>query len=530
MSEQQDIQQLLREGIEAARANDKATARQKFEEVVERDENNEKAWFWLASVVETEEEKRVCLGNVLFINPDNEKARQFMARLDSRQRAAAEAQEVIPGVSRRQLTSILAVGVVAILAIVILAGAFIISNNSRQTAEAIARTEIAGAQTATTAAQAAAAQAATETVVAIYGTDTPTPRPDLPPTWTPAPEIAPATAVPGLPLPPARVQGSLVAWGGRDLQSVGALPLLLFQVNAEGSSTRIGDQVGRDVRFAGDGQRVIYSRYLTTTFSFSLEAVNTNGTQPQLVTFNAPVIETDQPDYCRAANRVAFIAAPAEGPKSGGDFQLTEPPPQVYIHDFDTNKTVRLTNDTVSYSGPAFSPDCSRLAVVRDDKNSASPGPDIIIISLNDINWSVLPQRPPQEGETLTPEPFSVIGIETRVINQLTADLDASIETTPRWTADGLQIIYAAAPGTAPENSDIFMVNAEGSSTPRALVRAEFDDRSPVISPDGQFLAFASNRTATGAYNIFVTDLNDQTVWQLTNSQDSYFPGDWWLP
>jgi hypothetical protein len=170
-----------------------------------------------------------------------------------------------------------------------------------------------------------------------------------------------------------------------------------------------------------------------------------------------------------------------------------------------------------------------RLAVVRNDENSASPGPDIIILSLNDINWSVLPQRPPQEGETLTPEPFAVIGIETRVINQLTSDLDASIETTPRWTADGLQIVYAAAPGTMPANSDIYMVNAEGSSTPRALVRAEFDDRNPVISPDGQFLAFASNRTTTGAYNIFVTDLNDQTVWQLTNSENNHFPGDWWL-
>lgn len=530
MSEQKDIQQLLREGIEAARANDKETARQKFEEVVERDENNEKAWFWMASVVETEEEKRVCLGNVLFINPDNEKARQFMARLDSRKRAEEGAKEVIPGVSRRQFTTILAVGIVTVLAIVILFGAIIISNNSRQTAESAALTEIAGAQTATTSAQAAAVQAATETTVALYGTDTPTPRPDLPPTWTPEPELTPATAVPGLPFPPARVQGSLAAWGGRDLQSVGALPLLLFQVNAEGASTRIGDQAGRDVRFAGSGQRVVYSRYLTTTFSFSLEAVNTNGTQPQLVQFNAPVIETDQPDHCRVANRVAFIAAPAEGPSGSGDFQLTEPPPQVYIHDFDNNKTVRLTNDTVSYSSPAFSPDCSLLAVVRNDVNSASPGPDIIIVTLTDINWSVLSQRPPQEGETLTPEPFSVIGIEARIVNQLTADLGASLETTPRWTADGLQIVYAAAPGNAPDNSDIFMVNAVGSSTPLALVRAESDDRNPVISPDGQFLAFASNRAAAGAYNIFVTDLNDQTVWQLTNSEDNHFPGDWWLP
>lgn len=529
MSDATDIQQLLREGIAAARAGNKAAARQKFEEVIEHDENNEKAWLWLASLVETDEEKRVCLGNVLFINPDNEKARQLMERLDVRKRAQEEAEEVIPGVSRRQFTLIVGVGILAIAAIVILFGAIIASNNARQAAEAAAHTEIAGAQTATVAAALAAAQAATETAVAERGTPTPTLRPDLPPTWTPEIAVTAATEIPALPFPPPRVQGSLVVWGGRDRLSVGALPLLLFPVGGEGAFTRIGEQMGRDARFAGNSQRVVYSRYLTTTFSFNLEAVNTNGTQPQLLQFNAPVIESTQPDYCRNANRVAFISSPAEGP-TGGNFQLTEPPPQVYIHDFDNNKTVRLTNDTVSYASPAFSPDCSLLAVIRDDENSASPGPDIIIVTLNSINWSVLPQRPPAEGETLTPETFAVIGIENRVVNQLTSDLAGSIESTPRWTADGLQIVYAAAPGTNPRASDIYMVNAQGASTPRILVRSEFDDRNPVISPDGRYLAFASNRAATGAYNVFVIDLEDGTVWQLTNAEDDHFPGDWWLP
>lgn len=529
MSDEKDIQLLLREGIEAARAGNKTLARQKFEAVVERDENNEKAWLWLASVVATEEEKRVCLGNVLFINPNNEKARQMLERLDAKKRAQEEAAEVVPGVSRRQFTLIVGLGFLAIAAIVILFGAMIISNNARQAAEAMALTEIASAQTATVTAAIAVAQAATETAIAERGTPTPTPRPDLPPTWTPEIAVTVVTETPALPFPPARVQGNLVVWGGRDRLSVGALPLLLFPVSGEGTFTRIGEQLGRDVRFAGNGQRVVYSRYVTTTFSFNLEAINVNGTQPQLLQFNAPVLESSQPDYCRNANRVAFISAPAEGP-TGGNFQLTEPSPQVYIHDFDNNKTVRLTNDTVTYSSPAFSPDCSLLAVIRDDKNSASPGPDIIIITLNSINWSVLPQRPPAEGETLTPETYAVIGIQDRVVNQLTADLAASIETTPRWTSDGLQIVYAAAPGNNPGNSDIYLVNVQGVSTPRVLVRSEFDDRSPVISPDGRYLAFASNRAATGAYNVFVTDLDDGTIWQLTNAEDDHFPGDWWLP
>src|SRR5690606_38117347 len=95
--------ELMREGIEAARAGDKATARDRFEQVTELDENNEKAWFWLASVVESDEEKRVCLNNVLVINPDNERAQQILDRLN---REKAMEEEVIPGIPRRQLMMI----------------------------------------------------------------------------------------------------------------------------------------------------------------------------------------------------------------------------------------------------------------------------------------------------------------------------------------------------------------------------------------------------------------------------------------
>ncbi len=75
------MEQLLREGIAAVRAGDKETARAKLREVVALDQYNEKGWFWLASVAETAEERRVCLGNVVVINPNNEKAKQMPDQL-----------------------------------------------------------------------------------------------------------------------------------------------------------------------------------------------------------------------------------------------------------------------------------------------------------------------------------------------------------------------------------------------------------------------------------------------------------------
>lgn len=52
---------LLQAGINAARAGDKPTAREKLRQLVELDPQSEKGWYWLAAVAETIEEKRICL-------------------------------------------------------------------------------------------------------------------------------------------------------------------------------------------------------------------------------------------------------------------------------------------------------------------------------------------------------------------------------------------------------------------------------------------------------------------------------------
>ncbi len=68
------VDELLRQGIEAAHAGDRPMARTLLEQVVARDESNERAWFWLAAVAETVEEKRACLEKVIAINPLNDRA------------------------------------------------------------------------------------------------------------------------------------------------------------------------------------------------------------------------------------------------------------------------------------------------------------------------------------------------------------------------------------------------------------------------------------------------------------------------
>lgn len=65
---------MIRSAVQAFKQGNKAEARHLLEKVVEIDQYSEKAWLWLSAVVETTEEQRICLENVLAINPDNNRA------------------------------------------------------------------------------------------------------------------------------------------------------------------------------------------------------------------------------------------------------------------------------------------------------------------------------------------------------------------------------------------------------------------------------------------------------------------------
>jgi hypothetical protein len=76
-----DIDRLFREGVEALRAGDRATARARLTQVVQQDELYEEAWLWLSGAVESDEERAICLENVLTINPHSQPARAGLRKL-----------------------------------------------------------------------------------------------------------------------------------------------------------------------------------------------------------------------------------------------------------------------------------------------------------------------------------------------------------------------------------------------------------------------------------------------------------------
>jgi hypothetical protein len=71
----------LDDAITVIRTGNAERGREILEEILETDENNEEVWLWLSSVVDTDEDREICLENVLAINPDNVVAQRGLEAL-----------------------------------------------------------------------------------------------------------------------------------------------------------------------------------------------------------------------------------------------------------------------------------------------------------------------------------------------------------------------------------------------------------------------------------------------------------------
>lgn len=76
-----DVDAMVQEAIQAYNAGDMDKAQSLLMEATELNDEHEQAWMWLSLVVEDEEDKRICLENVLSINPNNQGAKERLEAL-----------------------------------------------------------------------------------------------------------------------------------------------------------------------------------------------------------------------------------------------------------------------------------------------------------------------------------------------------------------------------------------------------------------------------------------------------------------
>lgn len=105
----QEIEQWLQEGIAAAKAGQVETARFKLLDVVEQQQTNEAAWYWLYHVFDRLDDKRTCLENLIIINPQNRWAKQELlnhldAAASGQSSPAKESPRVAKQAAKRPVT------------------------------------------------------------------------------------------------------------------------------------------------------------------------------------------------------------------------------------------------------------------------------------------------------------------------------------------------------------------------------------------------------------------------------------------
>jgi len=76
-----NVDAMVNEGVNAFKAGRKEEARALLLKATELDQYNEQAWLWLSGLMDTPDDQRTCLENVLAINPENERAKQGLSYL-----------------------------------------------------------------------------------------------------------------------------------------------------------------------------------------------------------------------------------------------------------------------------------------------------------------------------------------------------------------------------------------------------------------------------------------------------------------
>ncbi|MCU0497420.1 MAG: hypothetical protein MUF87_08730 [Anaerolineae bacterium] len=502
--------ELLRQATEAAREGKKKEAQRLIAQILENDDENVKAWMLLYRVTDDINDKRIALTSILQIDPSNIKAQEALDRLEAQQGdgkgKTADDEEVAPGLKRREVMMIVGGGLGLI--VVVLMVVFVIiqintqreneaNNNSTQVAAAITNAviqETALVATSTAAQETAQAiflltQTATFTPTNQRGQNLPT---EIPPTPTEGPSPMPTALI----FPPVSPNSVLLGWGSPDQTDDDQAPIFALNV-ADGQYRLITPGDKGMYPFARGQNRIVYSQYTPSSFDFTTSVINLSTGEDRLLGLDwegTPHIffNTRYPYLSPDGNQIAFIAK--------ADGTATD---EIFI--FDYNSTLpgrinRITNDQFFYAYPAFSPDGTQLIVLRYNQNELVGGSDLFIITLATNEF----------------RPYTDTGPEV-------------IETMARFSPSGREVAFVADNGMDGSN-DIFLrpITGGGADVTLNISNHPADDIHPVFSPDGQWLAFASNRINPRTYQIYVFNLQTGQTYQVTNENDDFFPYSWY--
>lgn len=498
MSSQDNLQNKLRAGVEAARRGDRVTARRLLEEVIEVDENNEMAWIWLASSVTTVSERRTCLERVLQINPNNTRAREALDRLTQEAvpvapRTAgintdeARLRQQISQVRRVQeqntnpvdrdepggfpLTTFIILGL--LLVVVFGFGAVLLNILNQNANPPAPATLVVLAATDT--------EVPTET---IEPTITPTTQglsadqvtrqfaPTLPPLFTPT--FTPSATATLLPSPtPLGLENYPMLY--MSLNS-GVSEPDAYTLNADGSNEGLLIDLARDVAYDATGERIVFIRDVDVDGVIAPEVfiAQADGEDSGTQLTSLRSADTAHPSFSLDGSRIVFSST-----NVGSSEEL-------WLMNADGTNLRQLTNNPFVDREPSFSPVDNNVILFTSDRDS----PDLM-----EIYTMTLPEAGEPQVRRLTNASGS--------------------NYSPSWSQDGRWIVFVS---DRSGSGDIYLIGSEGG--PGTLVTVgdgNVENRRPAISGNGRLVAYISNRESEN-FQTYLVDVSTNQVTRLTDN------------
>jgi hypothetical protein len=459
------------------------------------------------------DEKRVCLGNVLLINPQNQRAQQMLDRLEGRTSAPAqttstsftfEESAATPaarsGPQRQNLLAggliILGLIVAGVLFVTISGGGGVTVPTAFVSATPTFTPDVPASQTAQASITPTATISPTPTAAQLGAVWTNTPAPTT--TTTPEP----------LPPPPADLPGRVIMQSGRVVGDSSNQPAVVMPAgNPAGRQVVSGpDERGQLPSMTSGSTQFVWAEYLPSTRLLSMQ-VQTFGaatiTDINLITNNTPPLLN--PNYADWQGNLIVLSAATTG-ESDRELWLLSPSGQP-IQTTASSALLPPIEDVVN-EGPAPAPQEAGSPLLRLTNDGANN-----IWSNFDPTGTAVVYVAEEDGLT----ELRVINTGSLQIFSLTDNGNALVESAPDW-GPGNEIVFSASVEGS-DASDIYLMPADGSAEPTLLFDFGLHDIQPRFSPDGRFIVFSTDRA--GDWDVVIYARETQEFYGLETNPET---------